>query len=110
MGFESQEAGIWRHYMRTPPAAFQCHAGQTKSAVLITPIRIHRRVRALRDAPRGALAPAVKLLGFDNRSHTLLQERARVGFYPQTRHQVLEHGSGPGEENATSPISGLRAV
>lgn len=81
-------------------APLQAEAGHAEVRILIREFQVAGAVGGFRDAPRHPPHPAIGLLALHHKTAGLLQQAADRGAHHQRRHQIFEHGAGPGNQRA----------
>ena len=96
---QGQQGGIGGHHQLLVLASFQAEFRHAEGVVLVGLFQVQIGEGGLRYAPGDPVFAAIGDLDRHRFPGRLVQERVGVAALEQKRHQVLEHGPGPAQED-----------
>lgn len=102
-------AGVRRDHQILAQAALESEPRHSKGAVLVIALRIYRVVAGFGYAPGHIARHAIPDLRLHCAAHRAMQQRLRVAWHHQIRHQILEHRAAPRQQRRLAACIGQRA-
>ncbi len=99
-GGKTRCIGRYHHILRESP--LQTEPWNAEVGILVGEFDVPGIVGRLRDAPRNAQRPPIRPLPLHRQTTGLLEQAADRRAHHQRRHQILEHGSGPGDQRRSA--------